>query len=230
MPRIARVVAPGYPHHIIQRGNRRQRTFFLNGDYRLYLQLIKEWCAKFSVEIWTYCLMPNHVHLVAVPSDENGLRSAIGEAHRRYTRFINSREGWTGHLWQERFASYVMDEKYLVAAVRYIELNPVRAGLVKIAGEYLWSSARAHLAGTEDPVAQLQKIQEIVPDWGEFLGMPIPKEEIESIKAHASTGRPVGTPAFISGLEDELGIILTKRKPGRPAKEKYVYCPQFMAK
>ena len=131
MARIARVVAPGYPHHVIQRGNRRQLTFLKDDDYQYYLLLLAEWCKRRKVDIWSYCLMPNHVHLIAVPESSDGLRSAIGEAHRRYTLSINSREGWRGHLWQERFRSFVMDEPHLLMAARYIEMNPVRAGLVR---------------------------------------------------------------------------------------------------
>ncbi len=113
MARIARVVAPEIPHHVTQLGNRRQQTFFNDGDYQAYLALMSEWCLKYYVEIWAYCLMPNHIHLIAVPQTKEGLNLAIGEAHRRYTRRINFREGWRGHLWQGRFASFVMDENYL---------------------------------------------------------------------------------------------------------------------
>ena len=129
MTRIARVVAPGYPHHVTQRGNRRQQTFFGDDDYQAYMDLMTEWCGHHGNEVWAYCLMPNHVHPVVVPSSEDGFRRGIGEAHRRYSRRINFREGWRGHLWQGRFGSYVMDEKHLLAAVRYIEMNPVRAGM-----------------------------------------------------------------------------------------------------
>ena len=110
MARIARVVAPGLPHHITQRGNRRQATFFGADDYQAYRALMREWCEYWKVEVWAYCLMPNHVHLIAVPPSEDGLRRAMGEAHRRYTRRVNFREGWRGHLWQGRFASYPLDE------------------------------------------------------------------------------------------------------------------------
>ena len=131
MPRLARVVAPNYPHHVIQRGNRRQQTFFNDEDYEVYKNLMAEHCAMHVVKIWAYCLMPNHVHLIAVPKTKEGLNRAIGEAHRRYTRRINFREKWRGYLWQGRFASYPMDESYTLAAARYIELNPVRVKLVK---------------------------------------------------------------------------------------------------
>ena len=124
MSRLARVVVPGIPHHIIQRGNRRQNTFFKRTDYLEYIQLMSEWCGKCDVEIWAYCLMSNHVHMIAVPDDTRGMVIGIGEAHRRYTRMINFRKSWRGHLWQGRFLSYPMDEKYLLTAVRYIERNP----------------------------------------------------------------------------------------------------------
>jgi len=146
MARIARVVVPGMPHHITQRGNRRLTTFFCDDDYHAYLELMAHWCRECHVDIWAYCLMPNHVHLIAVPESESALRQAVGEAHRRYTRRVSFRERWRGHLWQGRFASFVMDEPYLLAAARYIELNPVRARLAVDAGQFRWSSAAAHLA------------------------------------------------------------------------------------
>ncbi len=118
MPRIARIIAPGIPHHVTQRGNRRMETFFCDEDYQAYLTLMAEWCRKFNVSIWCYCLMPNHIHLIAVPEKEEGLRMAIGEAHRRYSVMINRRQKWTGHLWQGRFSSFPMDEPYLLAAAR----------------------------------------------------------------------------------------------------------------
>ena len=135
MGRVARVVAPGFPHHVTQRGNRRMPVFFAEGDYRRYVALMAEWCGRFDVAVWAYCLMPNHVHLVLVPETAEGLSRAVSEAHRRYTQYVNSREGWRGHLWQGRFASFVMDEPYLLTATRYVELNPVRAG----AGGGAWS-------------------------------------------------------------------------------------------
>ena len=115
MARIARVIAPRIPHHITQRGNRRQKTFFLDDDYRMYLNLMADWCKRHKVEVWAYCLMPNHVHLLAVPESEDGLRRAIGEAHRRYTRHVNFREGWKGHLWQGRGSTlFPMEESYFI--------------------------------------------------------------------------------------------------------------------
>ena len=129
MPRLARVVTPGLPHHITQRGNRRQQTFFCDEDYRSYLELMGQWCGAHQVEIWAYCLMPNHVHLIAVPKSADGLRRAIGEAHRRYTRMVNFREGWRGHLWQGRFASFVLDpsprEAHPISRTRRVTFCPI---------------------------------------------------------------------------------------------------------
>ena len=154
MARIARVVAPGIPHHGTQRGNRRQATVFCPDDYQAYKTLMAQWCRSCEVEIWAYCLMPNHVHLIAVPKSADELRRAIGEAHRRYTRRVNFREGWRGHLWQGRFASCPLDGSYLLAATRYIEQNPIRAGLVDRPEGYLWSSASAHLSGKTMPLSK----------------------------------------------------------------------------
>ena len=214
MARIARVVVPGYPHHVTQRGNRRQQTFFCEEDYRLYLALMNEWCGKYCVEIWAYCLMPNHIHLIAVPADELGLRLAIGEAHRRYTRHINFRKAWRGHLWQERFASFPMQESHLLAATKYIELNPVAAAIVPSAGDYPWSSARHHLNGAVDNLVKDSILNEIVGDWSKFLGEPLSPSEEADLKEHSSTGRPLGSEDFIKKLEITLGRILHKEKPG----------------
>lgn len=213
MARIARVVAPGLPHHITQRGNRRQQTFFRDEDYLDYLDLMATWCRKFKVAIWAWCLMPNHVHLIAVPRDEDGLARAIGEAHRRYTRLINFREGWRGHLWQERFASYTMDESHLLAAARYMEMNPVAAKLVNRPEDYRWSSARAHLLREDDGLVKIEPLLKLVDDWGEFMTLSSP-EEVDLLHRHESTGRPAGGERFVTRLERKLGRDLRPQKPG----------------
>jgi len=129
MPRTARLVIPNCPHHGIQRGNRRQRTFFNDDNYQYYIDLLAENCQQYNVEIWAYCLMSNHIHLIAVPKDEIGFSKAFGEAHKEYARYINRQKGWTGHLWQSRFSSFAMDETYLLSCAKYVELNPVKAKL-----------------------------------------------------------------------------------------------------
>lgn len=220
MARIARVIVPGYPHHITQRGNRRQQTFFCDEDYKAYIDLMSEWCKKCKVEVWAYCLMPNHVHMIAVPETEEGLRKAIGEAHRRYTRRINFREGWRGHLWQGRFSSFPMDEDYLLAAVRYVELNPVRAGLANGPLDYPWSSARAHIAGEDDILVRVSPLLEMVNDWLGFLSIEASERQVEDLRKHERTGRPLGNEGFIRKLESRLGRILQIQRPGRKKGEK----------
>ena len=217
MARIARVIAPGYPHHVTQRGNRRQETFFTDADYVAYLELLSEWTRKHKVEIWAYCLMPNHVHLIAVPETQEGLARAIGEAHRRYTRLINFREGWRGHLWQERFASFPMDENYLLAAARYVEMNPVVSGLVDQADKYRWSSARAHMKGKDDILVKASPLLKIAGDWQDFLEYP---DEVVTarLRQHEKTGRPLGATDFIGRLEERLLRKLQPQKPG-PKKQ-----------
>ncbi len=156
--------------------------------------------------------MPNHVHLVLVPREADGLRAALGEAHRRYTRHINFREGWRGHLWQERFHSFAMDEPHLLAAARYVELNPVRARLVKRAGDWPWSSARAHLAGRDDGVVAVAPLRALVPDWAAYLAGGLEPETLEAIRRHTQSGRPLGSAHFVERLEVRLGRVL---KPGK---------------
>lgn len=220
MPRIARVIAPGFPHHITQRGNRRQRTFFFDTDYSAYIDLMAEWCRRYSVDIWAYCLMPNHVHLIAVPENQDALRLAIGEAHRRYTRFINFREGWRGHLWQGRFASYVLDEPYLLACVRYIENNPVRANLVDRPDAWRWNSAAAHMKGENDALVNVEPLLQMIPkDWSCFLGSSPAPEETELLKTHERSGRPLGSETFLDRLEMKLERSLKPKTPGRKKKK-----------
>ncbi len=238
MARIARVVIPDLPYHVTQRGNRRQQTFFRPGDYALYRDVMSEWCRKCGVEIWAYCLMPNHAHLVAVPRTPDALRRAIGEAHRRYTVEINRREGWTGYLWQGRFASFPMDERYTLAAARYVELNPVRAGLVSRADEYRWSSARAHLLGQDDGLVAVEPLLSRMPDWSSFVATAARPELEDQFRRHGNTGRPLGSDEFVSEVERRLGRVLRPSKGGRrkvqsdsallEAQEKErVSCPRF---
>ena len=159
MARRARVVIPGTPHHVTQRGNRRQQTFFCDADYLAYLHLAAEAFQEAGVEVWAYCLMPNHVHLIAVPPRPEALAEAVGATHLRYTRQVNRREAWTGYLWQGRFASLPMDEDYLLTCARYVGLNPVRAGLCARAVDWPWSSVRAHLEGRSDLLLTAQPLK-----------------------------------------------------------------------
>lgn len=163
--------------------------------------------------------MPNHVHLILVPGDEDGLRAALAEAHRRYTRMINERMGWTGYLWQGRFASVAMDDGHLMRCARYVEQNPVRARLVERARDWRWSSARAHLKGADDGLVRVKPLLKHVDDWSAYLGERLTAEELEPIRAGERTGRPLGPPAFLARLERRLGRVLVKQKPGPKPKQ-----------
>ena len=170
------------------------------------------------MEVLGYCLMPNHVHLILVPHEADGLRAALGEAHRRFTREVNFRKGWRGYLWQGRFASFPMDEPYLLACARYVELNPVRARLVARARDWHWSSAKAHLSGRDDALVAVKPLLALVGDWKVFLGAGLTDTQYKAIRASERTGRPLGEAAFVRRLEKKLHRVLAKRKPGpKPA-------------
>ncbi len=214
MARIARVIVPGVPHHVTQRGNRREPVFFEDGDYRLYRRLVAAAARGAGAQIWAYCLMPNHVHLIVAPADEDGLRATFGEAHRRYTGAINARFRWTGHLFQGRFGAVAMDEPHLLAAARYIAQNPVAAGLVRRAEDWPWSSARAHLAGRDDELASAAPLLGRIPDFAGFLAGPGDEAAVARLERAATIGRPLGPPGWIAALEARLGRPLAPRKPG----------------
>jgi len=214
MARLARSVVPHIPHHVTQRGNRRQETFFSSDDYEAYRDLLAEHCQAAGVSILAYCFMPNHVHLILVPSDEDGLRRALGETHRRYTRRVNFREGWRGHLWQERFHSFPMDEPHLLAAARYVELNPVRAGLVKKSQDWTWSSAKTHLTGEPDGIVDGASLGYSPEDWHSFLQQSGSENMIKALRGSERTGRPLGSNHFIDELENRTGRSLKPAKRG----------------
>ena len=212
MARLARVVVPGHPHHVTQRGNGRARTFFGDADYALYRDLLAENCRTAGVEVWAWCLMPNHVHLILVPSDPDGLRSALARVHRRYAGVIQARRQRSGHFWQGRFGAVAMDEEHLAAALCYVSLNPVRARLVQRAQDWRWSSARAHLRGKEDGLTALAPIRDRFPRFADLLaGEPEP-ELFARLRSAESVGRPLGNDGFLTRLER-----LTRRtlKPGK---------------
>jgi putative transposase len=217
MPRFARIVVPGGPHHVTQRGNRRQETFFSEADYRAYTDLLAEWGALHDVAIWAYCLMPNHVHLVAVPARPDSLHQALREIHRRYTRRVNRAHGWTGHLWQGQFASVPMDDAHLAEAVRYVELNPVRAGLARRPEDWRWSSAVHHLGIRHDSWISAHPLQAAYPDWRAYLERAPDAAAVDVLRARERTGRPAGDDAFLERLEAATGRRLQPGKPGRRA-------------
>jgi len=220
MPRMARLVVPGYPHHVTQRGSRKQPTFFCDDDFRDYLSILGSQLRRAATEIWAYCLMPNHVHLVAVPTRDDSLANLFRTAHSLYAARINSRHGWQGHLWQERFHSFVMDETHLLATVRYVEMNPVRAGMCRRPQDWPWSSVHAHLTNRNDPMVSRTPILSRISDWAAFLGAPPAGPTNDDLRRHTRSGRPGGHPYFILELEALSGRRLHKRRPGPKPKPK----------
>ena len=217
MPRIARVVVPGVPYHILNRGNHRQDVFLRESDKLLYLKLLEENGKEFGILYLAYCLMNNHLHLNAIPKREDSFAKGLGEANRKYSTIINIRESWTGQMWQGRFKSFPMDERYVFRAVRYTEKNPVRAGLVKRADDFKWSSAGAHITGKSNSVLTLCDTREYlsVDDWAEYLNEDDDEKEIAQIRSHIKSGRPLGSKDFVARMEAATGRKLTAEKPGR---------------
>lgn len=202
MPRQPRFVIPHLAHHLIQRGNRRQDVFFGDEDYRTYLALLRDGLAKTGTRLLAYCLMTNHVHLLLIPADEGGLRP-IGEVHRRYTRYINMKKDWRGYLWQGRFGSYPMDERYAYEALRYVELNPVRAAMCAHPADYRWSSARqrlpqrGHNESIVSPSAHDLKVTnwpyEMVDDWEAYWQEGLAKDAWrEQFEENEQRCKPMG--------------------------------------
>ena len=221
MPRIARVCVAGYPHHITQRGNNKERVFFDDEDRRFYLNLLQRYKDKFEMKILAYCLMGNHVHVLAVPEKETSLARGIGGTNLLYTQYINRKYNRSGRLWQNRFFSSVVEkEPYLWAVMKYIEQNPVRAKVVKRAEDYEWSSARAHILGIKDDLLSDESRfnEEEVKSYREFLRGD-DKEINGAIRRATSTGRPLGSERFIKKLERILGRDIFPKKGGRPKKK-----------
>ena len=218
MARMARVVLAGIPHHVTQRGVRSMRVFYSDGDRREYLRLMNEEGERFGVQFLSYCLMSNHVHLVAVPRQPESLARAIGEAHRRYTRGVNFRQGVRGYLFQGRFFSCPVDERHLLAAVRYVEQNPVRARMVRRAWDYEWSSARFHVgAARADPLVVDRSLLGLVDRWRSFLRED--ENQGDLLRQRTRTGRPCGSPGFLRWSEKRTGRRLQPRPAGRPKKK-----------
>lgn len=218
MARLARIVVPGVAHHVTQRGNRRQRVFFSKEDAAAYVAFLREGLARADTRCLAWCLMPNHVHLILVPAREDGLRRALGETHRRYSRRVNFREGWRGYLWQGRFASYPMEDAHVRTAVLYVERNPVKAGLAARAEDWRWSSARAHVEGTDDGLTDPHGLDTRGLDWRrELEGWDA--AEADALAARLRTGRPRGGAAFVERLEAETGRRLTPGRRGRKPRK-----------
>lgn len=219
MPRLGRVVVPGLPHHITQRGNDRQNVFFTPEDRSYYLSLLGLQCEHYGLDMHGYCLMSNHVHLVAVPRAKISLAKAVGVTHGQYASYFNDVHGRVGHLWQSRFYSCTMDDDHYVEGMRYVECNPERAGLVAHPREYPWSSAAAHCGGC-DPTGLLQmnswRWASDPGRWQAFLEGKTSGEFIDRFRTRTTSGYPLGSKEFVDALEVELGRRLRSAPRGRP--------------
>lgn len=225
MVRQARIVMPGVPHHVTQRGNYRQEVFFADEDRREYLQLLQDSSERFGLGVSGYCLMSNHVHLIVIPEHDYSLAKALGRAHLMYAQYMHGRYERQGHLWQGRFYSNPMDTAHAWNALAYVELNPVRAGIVDIPWEYPWSSAAAHcnVVGSDSGLLSLTAWrQETTPtEWQDTLRAIAGKSELhEEIRIACRSGRPLGDSNFISRVESQLGHGLPRIGAGRPKGSK----------
>jgi putative transposase len=218
MPRIARIIATGYPHHITQRGNNRATVFFDDEDRQTYLNLLGIYAQKHNLQIWAYCLMNNHIHLLAVPETETSLSRGIGLTNQVYTQYLNRKLNQSGRVWQNRFFSCVVEnDQYLWAVARYIESNPLKTGLVESAEAYQWSSAKSHISGTNNKL--LSTNPWLSPgeqkSYAEFVRTE-DEETDNTIRRATKTGRPFASESFIDMLEFRLNQSLKPGKPGRP--------------
>ncbi len=222
MPRLARVVVPGLPHHVRQRGTRSQDVFFDDADRARYLEFVRASAEQYGVAIRAWCVMTNHVHFVAVPAAADSLALCFGTAHKRYSRMVNFREGWRGFLFQGRFGSSPMDAAYTYHTLRYCLRNPVRAGIVQLPWRYEWSSAAFHVGRRRtDPLVRRDAgIDEMVGDWSEFLVEPDADEVLCRLRRESAAGRPLGNDEFLRKLERKLKRNLVRGRPGRPRKKR----------
>jgi putative transposase len=219
MPRISRVVVPGSPHHITHRGIRRSDVFWDDADRQRYLDLFRASCKEFVLRIWAFCLMSNHVHFVAVPEKSDSIARVFHASHGRYVEYFNEKYGLTGNLWEGRPHSTVMDERHTFSAVRYVEMNPVRARMVGAATEYRWSSARVRCGLAYDTLLDLSwPPPGAISDWGSWLAEDEDEDVSSLIRRSTTQGRPCGDATFIKSIEELTGRHLSPRKRGRKPK------------
>jgi len=224
MPRVARIVIPDCPQHVTQRGNNRQDVFFVDDDRAAYLRLLAEESEKHGLAVDGYCLMTNHVHLVATPREEESLARALGRTHFRYTQYVNRLHGRSGHLWQNRFYSCALDGEHYPTAMAYVEQNPVRARMVRRPWRYRWSSAAAHCGQGPDrsDLLDLGRWQRRLGknDWEKTLVEMLSKETLSAFRLNTHRGRPLASDRFMSKLESLVGRRLRPLPVGRPRKKK----------
>ena len=218
MPRSARIVIPDVAHHVIQRGNRQQRVFFDDEDRAVYTSMLANSLKRYGTRCLAWCLMDNHIHLILVPNSVDGLRAPLASAHTNYAQFANRKLGVSGHLFQGRFLSYAMDDAHLMVAARYIENNPVKAGVVARAEDWRWSSARAHIGGQSDGLTDTQALGRHIVNWRAMLAGGL--EASDHIETALKTGRPLGTAQWIAQMAADLGTSFAPAQMGRPRQPK----------
>jgi len=219
MAHLARSTVIGYPHHVIQRGNYDQPVFEVEADYHRYFDWLHEYTLRYAVTIWAYCLMPNHVHFLCVPKAEGGLALAFNTLHMRYAQYFNGKKGITGHLWRGRFLSSMLDDRSVLEEVRFIENNPVRAGLVGRAEDYPWSSARHRVLRETGPIVEDDCfLNGEIKDWRAYLAEKGDDPILIRTRQSLKTGRPSGDYRFVHTLEEIMGRRLMALPRGRPRK------------
>lgn len=210
---------PGLPHHVTQRGNHREPVFFCDGDYAAYLSLLHEHTTKYAVDVVAYCLMPNHVHHIVVPSSPDGMHLLFKRVHGCHAQRINRMRSQRGHLWQGRYFSSPMDSTYFINAVRYVELNPVRARMTDRAEKYPWSSAAAHCRIRGDLVVDAiprSRLFAGIADWSHWLAQGVADEFVNTLRRNGSQNLPCGSAEFVAQLESASGRRLQFRPHGGP--------------
>ena len=219
MARTARLVLPGFPHHVTHRGHQGQPVFVTDQDRQRYLLWLSEHSSRCGLSLWAYCLMSNHVHLIAVPATADALAHTVGAVHTRHAQAVNDERGVSGHLWHGRYYSCPLDAAHLWDAVRYVERNPVRAGLVTRAEKYPWSSAAGRVSGRGDALVRSGgALAAEVSNWRRFLSAEEDEETLTILRRHGRTGRPWADPRFLARLEKQLSRRLVPRRAGRPRK------------
>jgi len=218
MARLARITLAGYPHHVVQRGSGERRVFEAPDDYRRYLGWLGEGADRYGLDIWAYCLMPNHVHFVCVPRMDGALAKTFNAIHMRYAQYFNGKRDAAGQLWRPRFMSCILDDPSVREEIRFVETNPVRAGLVSRAEDYPWSSARSHVTGEPDSILDGGPPTSEIGDWNEYLSAGGDESILCRGRQCLKRGRPSGAQDFVRKLEEIVGRRLEALPRGRPRK------------
>jgi putative transposase len=219
MSRTARAIIPTVPHHVTQTGNRNGDVFFSDDDRQQYLLWLSGYCKAHGVKVWAYCLMTNHIHLIAVPASSDSFQRVLRPMQMRHAQRVNAAQAWRGHLWGDRYYACALDDRHLWEAVRYVERNPVRAGVVSVAETYPWSSARAHCGPRNDPVLSYDlPLLASVDNWSEWLRIPEEEGVVQFLRHRTRRGLPCGGDAFVKRIAGLTGLDLADRHRGRPRK------------